>query len=108
LASHHSNLADQFAGRTDFRGCERFKGTDWRTLHTGAPILADAVSVFDCEIDETIEKHTHQIVIGRIRAALVTAGSCGPLIYWRRGYRELCPSRPAKCDVEELLMAADW
>ena len=78
-------------------GPGRYEGANWRTLATGAPILADALVAFDCEIDQTIAKHSHEIVIGRIRATLAPQGD-SPLIYWSRCYEDIFrprfPCRP--------------
>ncbi len=88
LGAGHRRLADQFAGRMGHDGPGRFEGANWRTLATGAPILADALVAFDCEIDQTIAKHSHEIVIGRIRATLAPQGD-SPLIYWSRCYEDI-------------------
>jgi flavin reductase (DIM6/NTAB) family NADH-FMN oxidoreductase RutF len=81
LAEAHASLADRFAGRSGLRGAARFEGCDVATLSTGAPLLQGAVAMIDCEVEETIERHTHAIVIGRVVAAKATGGR--PLLHWR-------------------------
>lgn len=104
LAARHKRLADQFAGRMGHDGPGRYAGAEWRTLATGAAILADALVAFDCEIDETICRHSHEIVIGRIRAASEPRSDC-PLLYWERSYEDMFPPRPHMADVERLAHA---
>ncbi|WP_051357106.1 flavin reductase family protein [Azorhizobium doebereinerae] len=88
LRPHHEALADQFAGRNGEKGPERYKGADWTRLETGAPVLADALAAFDCHLEETIERHSHIIVLGRVAAARITEDA-EPLLYWAGGYRTL-------------------
>jgi len=108
LATHHSRVADQFAGRFDRHGSDRFEGADWRTLRSGAPILNDAVAAFDCEVEQTIEKHSHYVIFGRVCASLSASATLSPLLYWRRRYRELSQPFHAKRNVESLLQSFDW
>jgi len=125
LAARHRRLADQFAGRMGHDGPGRYAGAQWRTLETGAAILADALIAFDCEVDEVISKHSHDIVIGRIRAVstpsrdrrlsrsdspstdgrLATTGGNSPLLYWERNYEDIFQLRTATPDVERLACA---
>lgn len=88
LSPSHQALADQFAGRNGEKGPARYAGADWTTLETGAPVLADALASFDCELDEAIERHSHIIVLGRVRAARITENA-DPLLYWSGAYRTL-------------------
>ncbi len=66
LAARHEELAHRFSGRGGVHGARRFEGANWGTLATGAPILADAVAVFDCLVEEAIERHSHAIVLGAV------------------------------------------
>lgn len=108
LAAHHSRVADSFAGRFDHQGIDRFEGASWRTLRSGAPILNDAVTAFDCEVEQTIEKHSHYVIFGRVCATLSTSATSSPLLYWRRRYRELSQPCGAKQNAESLLQSFDW
>jgi flavin reductase (DIM6/NTAB) family NADH-FMN oxidoreductase RutF len=58
------------------------------TAVTGARLLADAPAAFDCEVEEMIDRATHSIVIGRVRALLTTPDQ-GALIYWNGSFRAL-------------------
>ncbi|GGF86755.1 flavin reductase [Azorhizobium oxalatiphilum] len=88
LRPHHTPLADRFAGRTGEQGAERFSGTQWTQIETGAPVLADALAVFDCELEEVITRHSHLILLGRVVAARITENA-DPLLYWSGAYRTL-------------------
>ena len=57
-------------------------------LATGAPLLADAVAVFDCRLDDLIERHTHAIVIGAV-IAIRKGMTAEALVHWRGGFEAL-------------------
>lgn len=88
LRPHHRALADRFAGRDGAKGRARYEGADWRTMATGAPLLADAAAAFDCELDDIIDKGSHAIVVGRVVAVASGAGE-DALAYWHGDYRSL-------------------
>ncbi|MBD2750542.1 flavin reductase family protein [Microvirga sp. BT688] len=69
LAAEHRLFADSFAGRTGRRGIERFSEGEWTSLVTGAPVLAGAIAVLDCEIINFLDHGTHTVFIGAVRAA---------------------------------------
>lgn len=88
LAARHQAIADRFAGRGGHKGEARFGEGGWGRLVTGAPALDGALAVLDCETEEAIERHSHTILIGRIRA-LRHAHDEGALLYWRGAYGTL-------------------
>lgn len=88
LGGDQMDVADRFAGRSGLKGAERYLGADWIRLATGAPILADALAALDCEIEETLERHSHVIVLGRVRAVHVGRYS-DTVVYWRGRYCRL-------------------
>jgi flavin reductase (DIM6/NTAB) family NADH-FMN oxidoreductase RutF len=92
LAADQREIADRFAGGSELKGEDRFREGRWLALPGGAPYLTDSVGVFDCEADERIERHTHAIVIGRIRRVLIGDGS-GALVRWRGAYDQVGWSR---------------
>ena len=67
-------VAERFSGVGGLKGVARYEGAEWTTLSSGAPALAGAAAVFDCVLDELIERHTHAIVIGRVVAVAVEPG----------------------------------
>ena len=91
--------ADRFAGHGGLKGNSRFIGEKWITLETGAPLLAGALAIFDCEIADIIDRHTHSIVIGEVRAVQVAAGG-DALVHWQGGY--------VLAGFEQPAAANDW
>ncbi|WP_181703145.1 flavin reductase family protein [Chthonobacter albigriseus] len=79
LSEDQQPIADRFAGRGGLKGPARYEGADWVTLVTGAPVLIGALSAIDCEVEEAIERHSHAIILGRVRA--VTVGGGSSLVY---------------------------
>jgi flavin reductase (DIM6/NTAB) family NADH-FMN oxidoreductase RutF len=88
LASEHEPVADRFTGRNGERGEARFVDARWLTLATGAPLLADALVSLDCLVEEVIERHSHAIVVGCVRAFRASEAG-GALVYWRGAYEAL-------------------
>jgi flavin reductase (DIM6/NTAB) family NADH-FMN oxidoreductase RutF len=88
LAARHRGLADRFAGRGGHKGVERFDGSDWIELVTGAPLLTDALAAVDCTVDTIVDWNTHAVVIGLVEAVRL-GGDAPALIYWRGDYVDL-------------------
>lgn len=51
-------------------------------------LLADAIAVFECEAEDVIARHSHAILIGRLRLASPKP-SGGALLYWRGAYNSI-------------------
>jgi flavin reductase (DIM6/NTAB) family NADH-FMN oxidoreductase RutF len=51
------------------------------TLSSGAPILKSALGVFDCLVEDVIDRDTVSIIIGRVVAAATNDGE--PLVFFR-------------------------
>ena len=83
LAARHQALAHRFSGHSGVQGPRRFDSAQWTTLSTGAPILADATAAFDCLVEETIERHSHAIVLGAV--VNLKEGADEPVLARRRG-----------------------
>ncbi len=88
LGADHQRIAERFSGFTGIKGAERYDGAEWETAETGAFLLKGAPSAFDCEVEEIIDRATHSIVIGRVRAIRET-DNAGALIYWNCGFQSL-------------------
>jgi flavin reductase (DIM6/NTAB) family NADH-FMN oxidoreductase RutF len=99
LSTDHSDVATRFAGAGGAQGVERYGSSRWATQKSGAWLLSDALAAFDCEVEEVIERHTHTIVIGRVKDLIASDGP-GALIYWRGGFDQIGWSR------EEVTRAA--
>ncbi len=85
LAAAHVEIADRFAGRLGLGGAERFGEGRWITTPDGVSLLADAIAAFECEAQDLIERHSHAILIGRVRLA-THKNADGALLYWRGAY----------------------
>ncbi len=85
LGAEHAEIAERFAGRSGLKGSERFRDARWITTPSGVSLLADAIASFECEAEDVIERHSHAIVIGRVRNAASKAAD-GALVYWRGGF----------------------
>ncbi|MBE7620729.1 flavin reductase [Gluconacetobacter entanii] len=73
---------------------ERFAFGHWATLTTGAPVLEEAVTSFDCRIERIVEVGTHSVMFGAVES-LRNGDSHGGLIYFNRTYHILPPSGEA-------------
>ena len=81
-------LAEAFSGLTGLSQDERFALGEWETISTGAPVLKDAIAVFDCRIIDHKDHATHRVLFGKVEG--LRAGERGrPLVYHDRAYRQL-------------------
>ena len=85
LTAEQSGIAERFAGKDGLKGAERFAGAQWITRVSGVPLLAGALSAIDCEVEDIIERHSHAIVIGRVKDMLVSPRTAA-LAYWQGQY----------------------
>ncbi len=79
LAESQRPIAERFSGFGGVKGAARYAGAEWTTLATGAPVLRYALAAVDCEVEEALERHSHALIFGRVRALKIGAG--GPLLY---------------------------
>ena len=85
LTSDQIDIAERFAGKGGLKGSERFAGAEWTTRASGVPLLVGALAAIDCEVEEIIERHSHAIVIGRVRDLQVSSRTAA-LAYWHGQY----------------------
>ena len=76
LASHHKDLALQFAQR----GVDRFAGVAWQPNAQGVPLLDDALATFECRARSQYPEGDHLIMVGEVQACRHAANS-SPLLY---------------------------
>lgn len=88
LPSERRSLAEAFSGLTGLAQDERFALGEWETISTGAPVLKDAVAVFDCEVIDSKDHATHRILFGKV-TGLRIGDRVSPLIYHDRAYHIL-------------------
>ena len=74
-----------FTGKTGLAGEARFDDVLWQTLKTGAPVLKNALSTFDCNVVDTKRVSTHTIYIGEVRDGKAE-DDADPLVYFRGGF----------------------
>jgi flavin reductase (DIM6/NTAB) family NADH-FMN oxidoreductase RutF len=82
LPAGAGRVADAFGGKAGLSGAARFADGEWHTLATGAPVFREALGVFDCLVEEIIERGDISIVIGMVVEAAVRSEG-DPLIYFR-------------------------
>jgi flavin reductase len=88
LSVSHEALSRKFGAGVSVE--ERFAGTAWSTLKTGAPVLADALVAFDCKVIETICQGTHSVFFCEVQEIkLNDCETTGGLIYFDRRYHGL-------------------
>lgn len=63
LADGQSDISNAMATK----GEEKFKGVNWTTAATGAPLLEGVLGYVDCTVHQVIEAGDHYIVIGRVK-----------------------------------------
>lgn len=85
LTSDQIDIAERFTGKDGLKGAERFAGARWTTRISGVPLLADALAVIDCEVEDMVERHSHVIVIGRVLDVAVSTRTAA-LAYWQGQY----------------------
>jgi flavin reductase (DIM6/NTAB) family NADH-FMN oxidoreductase RutF len=85
LTADQIDIAERFAGKGGLKGRDRFAGGEWVTRASSAPLLVGALAAIDCEVEEVIERHSHVIVIGRVRDLLLSNRESA-LGYWHGGY----------------------
>jgi flavin reductase (DIM6/NTAB) family NADH-FMN oxidoreductase RutF len=85
LSADQFTVAERFSGKGGLKGADRFAGARWITSISGVPLLAEALSAIDCEVDEIIERGSHAIVIGRVLDIHQTDGKRA-LVYWQGQY----------------------
>ena len=85
LGEEHAVLALTFSGQMGVNGDDRFAFGQWTKGATGAPVLTDAVSSFDCVLAQEFETKTHSIFVGEVRHVAHTA-QVTPLVYLRSGF----------------------
>ncbi len=90
-------ISDRFAGR-DTENADRFKGLNFQTAVTGAPILAENVGYLDCAVMARHPAGNHTIFVAEVVAAnpgpldpsaAPEHDGASPLLYFNRDYHRL-------------------
>ena len=85
LNADQLDIAERFTGKTGLKGADRFAGADWITGASGVPLLVGALAALDCEVEDIVERHSHAIVIGRVRNLKLSSRTAA-LAYWQGQY----------------------
>ena len=85
LTADQVEVAERFTGKGGLKGAERFAGAEWITGASGVPLLAGALAAIDCEVEDIVERHSHAIVIGRVRDMRLSSRTAA-LAYWQGQY----------------------
>lgn len=104
LTAEQLDIAERFAGKGGLKGAERFAGADWVTRATGVPLLVGGLAAIDCDVEEIIERHSHAIVIGRVRD-VITSVPTTALTYWNGQYVAIDQNEDARRLAEVSLPA---
>ena len=83
LSESQQSISTTFATPNE----ERFKDIDWRSEHTGSPIISNAVAWFDCKTEQVVDAGDHLILIGKIIS--FDSSPKTPLMYLRGNYVNL-------------------
>jgi flavin reductase (DIM6/NTAB) family NADH-FMN oxidoreductase RutF len=86
LGADQEETARWFATRDRPAGAQSFAGVAWRASpRTGAPILVDGVSYFDCRVHEMHPAGDHTVVIGAVDSFDVLSERA-PLLFVRSAF----------------------
>jgi flavin reductase (DIM6/NTAB) family NADH-FMN oxidoreductase RutF len=85
LTADQLEIAERFTGKGGLKGAERFAGAEWITGASGVPLLAGALAAIDCEVEDIVERHSHAVVIGRVRDMRLSSRTAA-LAYWQGQY----------------------
>ena len=68
-------------GTLSGRDLDKLAGLEWRPGRNGAPILADALAYFDCELSGSMRAGDHELVVGRVIDGRLLARDAEPMAY---------------------------
>lgn len=77
LHEHQKDVASAFASKS----VSKFDAVAHDIVHTGAPVLSDCLTWFDCTVHSRVDAGDHMIIIGRVRA--FGTSSAAPLGFCR-------------------------
>jgi flavin reductase (DIM6/NTAB) family NADH-FMN oxidoreductase RutF len=90
LGRDHVQLGPRFAKMVP--GLEDpFTGLQYRSGHSGSPILEDCIAWLDCRVENAVAIGDHTIFIGAVLAAGRAEADGEPVLYYRRAWRVLHP-----------------
>jgi len=87
LAAEQEQLSTRYAQS----GAHLLDPAHFTPGENGAPVITDALAVFECELAATHEGGDHTIIVGRVARFAADTGRT-PLVFYRGGYRALAVS----------------
>src|SRR5258708_996583 len=84
---HARQVALSAAFASKAKNKDKFENVAHDTVHTGAPILRDCLTWFDCSVHQRLEAGDHVVLIGRIEAFGTSPSA--PLGFCRGRYAEV-------------------
>ena len=89
MAGDQEHVAKVFAGMVEgVHGDARFEHGQWRKLATGAPVLEDALTNFDCRVIKVFDESTHHAFLCEV-LAMSERNDGAALIYLNGAFRSL-------------------
>lgn len=85
LRDDQSYISDTFAGRFKDEVSDKFECTEWVSMPSGAPRIANPLVAFDCRLISSEKVGTHYIFLCEVRDLHVSRPG-SPLIYANRAY----------------------
>jgi flavin reductase (DIM6/NTAB) family NADH-FMN oxidoreductase RutF len=73
-------IAEHFGRSTS----DKMKGFEWKTSKTGAPVLAESLAYFDCEVSHYADAGDHKIAVCKVVAAAALNQGL-PMLYSQTG-----------------------
>ncbi|MDH5657286.1 MAG: flavin reductase family protein [Spirochaetia bacterium] len=86
LSSEQEEVSNGFAGKQDRTAL--VKETGYKTGETGSPLLDGCIAGLDCRLRDVFDGGDHWIITGEVVSAFSDSKK-QPLLYFRRGYRQL-------------------
>jgi flavin reductase (DIM6/NTAB) family NADH-FMN oxidoreductase RutF len=86
LAGHQRQVVERFGGAAGVKGKDRYSGSTWSVLATGALALDGAIANIDCEVNEVIDRYSHGIFLGLVRKVRFGDLLDNQLVYQRNSY----------------------
>jgi len=69
---------------------DKFGGIDWHEGHNGIPVLAEAMAVLECTVEDQIISGDHEIFIGRV--VRLDQNDTAPLLFHKGKFAKLGPA----------------
>ncbi|WHQ69798.1 flavin reductase family protein [Methylorubrum extorquens] len=95
LGAGQQATAERFAGIGGLRGAARYRGADWTIMESGASGLTEAQAIVDCALEDVIERHSHAILLGAVRAVRLNRMERPSLAYGGGRFIGISPDKAA-------------